>query len=104
MTFLWWIVFSILVGILGKDRNCGFFLAFILSLILSPIIGVIITLLSKRKKSKFEYLAEIKMLLDAGAINQLEYSKMVEDIMSTGKCKDPDHYRHNSSNPFKRLY
>ena len=48
-TIILWIVFSILIGMVGKDRNIGFAGAFFLSLLLSPLIGLIIALVSKQK-------------------------------------------------------
>ena len=42
-----------LVGQLGKNREIGFGWSFALSLFLSPIIGLIITLLSKKKDVEF---------------------------------------------------
>ncbi len=44
---------SALVGQLGKNRKIGFGWSFALSLFLSPIIGLIITLLSKKKDVEF---------------------------------------------------
>ena len=38
---------DVLVGLLGSRRNIGFGWAFILSVLLTPIVGVIITLLSE---------------------------------------------------------
>jgi len=49
--FIIWIVLAVLVGLLGKSRKIGFGMAFIWSLILSPLIGLIIVLLSKDKKA-----------------------------------------------------
>ena len=37
------------IGKLGEQRKIGFLLSFVLSLLLTPIIGLIITLLSKKK-------------------------------------------------------
>ena len=45
-----WIGFALLVGVVGKNRKIGFGLAFLLAIILSPIIGLVIALLSKTKK------------------------------------------------------
>jgi len=42
-----WFILSVIVGVIGSGRNIGFFGAFFLSLILSPLIGIIITLISK---------------------------------------------------------
>ena len=51
MELLWlpvclWILFSMFVADLGKRRTIGYGPAFILSLLLSPIIGLIIVLIS----------------------------------------------------------
>jgi len=50
--FIGWIIFSIIVGALGNGRKIGFVGAFFLSLLLSPVIGFIITLLSKVRKEE----------------------------------------------------
>lgn len=42
-----WVVFCTIVGAIGSDKKIGFTGAFFLSLILSPLIGLIITLFSK---------------------------------------------------------
>lgn len=39
---------SVLVGMLGSRRRIGFGWAFVLSLLLSPLVGLLITLLSDR--------------------------------------------------------
>lgn len=44
---------ALLVGQLGKKRKIGFGWSFALSLFLSPIIGLIITLFSKKKDVDF---------------------------------------------------
>ena len=42
-----WIIFSFVVGWIGSKRNIGFWGAFLLSLLLSPLVGLIIALISK---------------------------------------------------------
>lgn len=44
---------SALIALLGKKRKIGFGLSFVLCLFLSPIIGLIITLCSKKKDVEF---------------------------------------------------
>jgi hypothetical protein len=44
-----YLVFSYWIGVLGRKRRIGFGFAFLLSLFLSPIIGLIIVLFSKEK-------------------------------------------------------
>jgi hypothetical protein len=58
-----WIVLSIVIGIVGSNRKIGFGGAFFISLILSPLIGLIFTLTSKNleeEKYKEELLRALK--------------------------------------------
>lgn len=50
---VFFLIFALLVGLVGKNRKIGFGWSFILSLFLSPIIGLIITLFSKKKDIDF---------------------------------------------------
>lgn len=50
--FIPWLIFSIVVGVIGSSRKIGFAGAFILSLLLSPLIGFIITIFSKNIKEE----------------------------------------------------
>lgn len=45
--FFTWIILSFIVGFIGSDRKIGFGGAFFISLIFSPLIGLIFTLISK---------------------------------------------------------
>jgi len=47
-----WLIFSIVVGFVGSNRKIGFWGAFFLSLLLSPVIGLIIALVSKNKEDE----------------------------------------------------
>jgi phosphate/sulfate permease len=47
--FFSWIIFSFVVGFVGSGRKIGFWGAFFLSLLLSPLIGLIIALVSKNE-------------------------------------------------------
>ena len=49
MIFPGWIIFSVVVGFIGSKRKIGFAGAFFLSLMLSPILGLIITLVANDK-------------------------------------------------------
>lgn len=65
LILIFYISFSILVGVVGKDRKIGFGIALICSLLLSPLIGIVITLLSEKTKNsqnKHKY----KHYLEAG--------------------------------------
>ncbi len=50
--FFGWLIFSIVVGFVGSNRKIGFWGAFFLSLLLSPVIGLIIALVSKNKEDE----------------------------------------------------
>jgi hypothetical protein len=79
--FIFWICFSCLVGILGRGRNIGFFIPFFVSIILSPIIGLVVALFSHKKNSvvdeqevylwhlenakKYEYKGQIDKAIDS---------------------------------------
>lgn len=58
-----WILFSIFVGVFGATRKIGFIGAFLLSLLLSPILGLIFTMISKDKHVD---LLEKQMLQQSG--------------------------------------
>jgi hypothetical protein len=47
------IILSALVALLGKDRKIGYGWGFALCLFLSPVIGLIIILCSKKKEVEF---------------------------------------------------
>ncbi|MFT3936216.1 MAG: hypothetical protein QM726_21485 [Chitinophagaceae bacterium] len=47
-----WIVFAFLVALLGATRKIGFGKSLISAILLTPIIGIIIALLSKSKKDQ----------------------------------------------------
>lgn len=51
MIILFWLIFSIIVGVIGSNRKIGFGLALLASLVLSPVIGLIITLVSESNSS-----------------------------------------------------
>lgn len=50
--FFTWIILSFIVGFIGSDRKIGFGGAFFISLIFSPLIGLIFTLISKTKEEE----------------------------------------------------
>jgi len=107
-----WIIFSVIVGAIGSNRQIGFFGAFFLSLILSPVIGLIITLVSKdkddeeykqklldtqkkqqetlsnletnvNKRSLSEELEKIKKMKEEGLLSDEEFQRAKEKILSS---------------------
>lgn len=82
---LLWVLFSFIVGFLGHGRKIGFAAALLISIILSPLIGFIIVLLSGTK----EDLTDVKIAHDAGVITDEEYKEKVrKSIPSEEDRKD----------------
>jgi phosphate/sulfate permease len=77
MIIILWIIFAVIVGAIGSNRNIGFFGAFILSIILSPVIGLIITLLSPSKED-IKYKQEVLN-------TQKKQEKTLQDLKSSKK-------------------
>jgi uncharacterized membrane-anchored protein YhcB (DUF1043 family) len=90
-----WIGFALLVGLVGKNRKIGFGMAFFLALILSPIIGIIIALLSKTKKEMEE---EHKFKADLELAKKAEFKGQLDQAI--------DHYMdslYHLENDYKNL-
>ena len=95
--FLGWIIFSFIVGAIGDSRKIGFWGAFLASIILSPLIGLIITLVSKNKKEE-EYKNNIlkAQKKQQDALNRIAESKpivkndisIIEELEKLKKLKD----------------
>jgi hypothetical protein len=50
ITIFLWIIFSFCIGAIGMNRKIGFGGAFMLSLLLSPLIGLLFTLISDKSE------------------------------------------------------
>lgn len=95
-----WLTLSIIIGSAGKERKIGFLTAFVISIFLSPITGLIVIIFSNRieldtnqtahnsniSKAPLHLMSQVydwleaphqlqqyKKLLDSGAITQEEY-------------------------------
>lgn len=78
--FITWVVLAILIGAWGSDRKIGFTGAFLMSLLFSPLIGLIVTAVSKSKKDEALEEAMLKAMQSqpkSGSISQ-EISKLKE--------------------------
>ncbi|MBP8960274.1 MAG: hypothetical protein KBG40_07615 [Bacteroidales bacterium] len=78
---VFWLGFALLVGVIGKNRKIGFGGAFLLSVLLSPLLGLVITLLSKTKKAISE---EHKFLVHKELGKKAEFKGQVDQAI--------DHY------------
>ena len=76
--FFTWIIASIVVGILGSDRKIGGFEAFLISLFLSPLVGLIFVLSSTKKST----LAFQKKMLEAQSTKSHSTEETKKDEIS----------------------
>lgn len=117
--FLLWIVFAPIVGFIGSDRKIGFWGALFCSLLLSPVIGLIITLLSKTKKDEqyqekmlelqkkqqktlnnlqqsanvrsiLKELEDLKKLKDEGILDENEFNKLKQKALANAVIENDD--------------
>ncbi len=72
-----WIILSFLVASFGKNRKIGFAQALLACLLLSPLIGLIIVLISEKHS---ETLMKLKIAHDSGALSDKDYEKEVRRI------------------------
>jgi hypothetical protein len=96
---IFWFVLSAIIAVAGEKRKIGFWGAFFLSFLLSPLIGLIGLLMSdklpdpKEEEAKRralqaaaqgsipDQLAKLKSLADAGAITAEEYASAKEKLL-----------------------
>ena len=88
-TAAFWLGFSLIIGALGRHRNIGFLFAFLWSILLSPIIGLAITIFSKPKTNHNEnrttllnQLAQIKYLQEKGILNETQFENEKTALLS----------------------
>jgi Short C-terminal domain len=91
--FIIWIIFSFIVASLGSNRRIGFWGALFCSLILSPLIGLIVTLFSKDiadEKHKQEMLQATRQSNGHGLASELERLATLRDkgIISSIEFED----------------
>lgn len=53
VTIVGWVIICALIALLGRKRKIGYGWSFVLCLLVSPLIGLIITLCSKKKDVDF---------------------------------------------------
>ena len=75
--FLVWIVLSVVIGIIGGNRKIGFGGALILSLLLSPLIGLIVTLASQ---SKLSMESDAKLITEQQRTNELLQQSKINSV------------------------
>jgi hypothetical protein len=82
--FLFWLILSFLFASAGSSRQIGYFRALLACLLLSPLIGLIIILLSEKNINR---LNQIKIMYEAKAISAEDYERMVREILPNEEDK-----------------
>ena len=54
MGYITWVIFALIIGCAGQQRRIGFLGAFLISLFLSPLAGLLIIVISP-KKDQYKY-------------------------------------------------
>lgn len=87
-TFVLWLGFSLIIGAIGRHRNIGFFFAFFWSILLSPLIGLAITLFSKKKfetedikNNIINQLEQISNLKEKGILDEVQFEKEKNELL-----------------------
>lgn len=79
-----WILLSLFIASLGRNRKIGFGRALLICLILSPLIGLIFVLISEKHS---ESLLKLKIGHDSGSLTEEEYNKEVRKIVPNKEDK-----------------
>lgn len=102
--FIIWIFLALICGAIGSSRKMGFWGVFFVSLLLSPVVGILVAIFAKSKKDHLrelemleavkrqannttpnvsiaDELEKIQRLRDAGTISEEEYNKMRSNLL-----------------------
>lgn len=90
MIIILWLIFSFIVAAIGESRSIGFWGALFLSILLSPLIGLIVVLCSERNsdiahKRKMEELAKTQIRAQAGTLTDEEKIKLFDEMTQKAK-------------------
>jgi hypothetical protein len=99
-----WVVFSAIVANFGKKRTIGFGTAFVVSLLLSPLVGLLFVLFSdERKDSKeaFKYLEHRE--LGKKAEYKGQFAEAIDHYMDSLYHLENDHKHLSRKSEEKRL-
>jgi hypothetical protein len=84
--FLGWIVLSIVIGVVGAGKEIGGIASFFISILLSPLIGFIVILVSKNKETaSFEQQTLINQQKQLNALNS---ASIPDELSKLAKLKE----------------
>jgi len=79
-----WIILSFLIASAGSSRKIGYLQSLFISLLLSPIIGLIVVLFSDKNSDR---LNSLKIAHDSKAISDEQYNQKVREIIPSSQDK-----------------
>ncbi len=84
--FFGWFIFSIIVGLLGSSKSIGGIASFFISIFLSPLIGLIVVIVSKNKDTiKFE---KQTLLNQQKQLNAVKKVSIPDELLKLSKLKE----------------
>ncbi len=96
--FFAWIILSFVVGFVGNDRKIGFGGAFFISLILSPLIGLIFALMSKTEEDeKYKQKILDTQKSQEESLKMLSKSKTIQKISIADEIEKLQNLKNNNS-------
>lgn len=96
--FFTWIILSFVVGFIGSDRKIGFGGAFFISLILSPLIGLIFALMSKtEEEEKYKQKILDTQKSQEESLKMLSKSKTIQKISIVDEIEKFQKLKNNNS-------
>jgi hypothetical protein len=96
--FFTWIILSFVVGFVGSDRKIGFGGAFFISLILSPLIGLIFALMSKtEEEEKYKQKILDTQKSQEESLKMLSKSKTIQKISIADEIEKLQKLKNNNS-------
>jgi hypothetical protein len=82
-----WVFFAAIVGFIATDKAMGFWGGFLLSLLLSPLIGFIIVVVSKSKQT---HIMEQRVINSLPMQNQIHHHSSIADEIAKLKKQMDD--------------
>jgi len=85
-----WIILCVVIGLIGKNKKIGFAGAFFLSLLLSPLIGLIIVLVSNPKEPQNQLSPVMTKLINEGdqLFRKHEYNRAIDKYIEALKYSE----------------
>jgi phosphate/sulfate permease len=99
--FFSWIIFSFVAGAVGAGRKIGFWGALLLSLILSPLVGLIVAFASKSKEAeKYEKVMLETQQKQQEALENMKNQQVVSPATTVSLAEELEKIKNLKENGF----